>query len=75
VAAGGFAVPAAGFKPLFEHVQLAERYDLAIMSTKGLSNTARLLVERLLAWTPLYRWEFRRPATSHRRGQPYLCCT
>jgi hypothetical protein len=35
-----------GFMPLFEHVQLAERYDLAIMSTKGLSNTAaRLLVD------------------------------
>jgi DNA topoisomerase VI subunit B len=29
-----------GFLPLLEHAQLAERYDLAIMSTKGLSNTA-----------------------------------
>jgi hypothetical protein len=35
-----------GFMPLFEHVRLAERYDLAIMSTKGLSNTAaRSLVD------------------------------
>jgi hypothetical protein len=39
-----------GFMPLFEEVQLAERYDLAIMSTKGLSVTAsRLLVDRLCA--------------------------
>ena len=29
-----------GFDPLFEAVQLAERYDLAIMSTKGMSVTA-----------------------------------
>jgi hypothetical protein len=29
-----------GFFPLFEAVQLAGRYDLAIMSTKGMSNTA-----------------------------------
>jgi hypothetical protein len=37
-----------GFMPLFAKVKLAERYDLAIMSTKGLSVTAsRLLVERL----------------------------
>jgi DNA topoisomerase VI subunit A len=37
-----------GFMPLFEHVQLAERYDLAIMSTKGLSNTAaRQLVDEM----------------------------
>jgi hypothetical protein len=33
-----------GFTPLFEHVRLAERYDLAIMSTKGLSNTAARLL-------------------------------
>ena len=34
--------------PLFEEVQLAERYDLAIMSTKGMSVTAgRQLVEEL----------------------------
>ena len=39
-----------GFLPLFRAVQLAERYDLAIMSTKGLSVTAsRLLVDRLCA--------------------------
>jgi hypothetical protein len=37
-----------GFLPLFRAVRLAERYDLAIMSTKGLSVTAsRLLVDRL----------------------------
>jgi DNA topoisomerase VI subunit B len=29
-----------GFLPLFEHARLAERYDIAIKSTKGLSNTA-----------------------------------
>ena len=39
-----------GFMPLFRAVHLAERYDLAIMSTKGLSVTAsRLLVDRLCA--------------------------
>lgn len=37
-----------GFMPLFEEVELAKRYDLAIMSTKGMSVTAsRLLVDRL----------------------------
>ncbi|MHB8953848.1 MAG: toprim domain-containing protein [Pirellulaceae bacterium] len=37
-----------GFLPLFERVKLAERYDIAIMSTKGLSVTAsRLLVDQL----------------------------
>jgi hypothetical protein len=37
-----------GFMPLLEQVQLAERYDLAILSTKGMSNTAsRQLVEVL----------------------------
>jgi hypothetical protein len=37
-----------GFMPLLEQVQLAERYDLAILSTKGMSNTAsRQLVEAL----------------------------
>ncbi len=36
--------------PLFKEVKLAERYDLAIMSTKGMSVTAsRLLVDRLCA--------------------------
>jgi hypothetical protein len=39
-----------GFMPLFEAVQLAERYDLAIMSTKGMSVTAsRELVDMLCA--------------------------
>jgi len=39
-----------GFAPLLEEVQLAERYDLAIMSTKGMSVTAsRELVEELCA--------------------------
>jgi hypothetical protein len=37
-----------GFNALFSKIQLAERYDLAIMSTKGMSVTAaRALVERL----------------------------
>jgi len=37
-----------GFLPLFESVGLAEKYDIAIMSTKGMSNTAaRSLVDRL----------------------------
>ena len=37
-----------GFLPLFKAVHLAERYDLAIMSTKGLSVTAsRRLVDEL----------------------------
>lgn len=37
-----------GFIPLFNAVSLAERYDIAIMSSKGLSVTAcRLLVEHL----------------------------
>jgi hypothetical protein len=39
-----------GFLPLFQAVRLAERYDLAIMSTKALSVTAsRLLVDQLCA--------------------------
>jgi hypothetical protein len=38
-----------GFMPLFRAVKLAERYDLAIMSTKGLSTTAaRQLVDHLV---------------------------
>lgn len=37
-----------GFTPLLESARIAERYDLAIMSTKGMSTTAaRQLVERL----------------------------
>ena len=37
-----------GFTPLLERAQIAERYDLAIMSTKGMSTTAaRQLVETL----------------------------
>jgi hypothetical protein len=37
-----------GFVPLFEAVHLAERYDLAIMSTKGMSSTsARTLIDKL----------------------------
>lgn len=37
-----------GFNPLFERVQLAERYDLAIMSTKGQSVVAaRRLIDQL----------------------------
>ena len=39
-----------GFLPLLETAQIAERYDLAIMSTKGVSNTsARRLVDTLCA--------------------------
>jgi hypothetical protein len=39
-----------GFLPLFRAVKLAERYDLAIMSTKGVSTTAaRQLVDHLVA--------------------------
>ncbi len=37
-----------GFDPLFKEAKLAERYDLAIMSTKGLSNVAsRRLVDEI----------------------------
>jgi hypothetical protein len=37
-----------GFMPLFRKIRLAERYDIAIMSTKGLSNTSsRSLVDTL----------------------------
>jgi hypothetical protein len=37
-----------GFMPLLEAVHLADRYDLAIMSTKGMGSTAgRMLIERL----------------------------
>ena len=37
-----------GFTPLLERARIAERYDLAIMSTKGMSTTAaRQLVESL----------------------------
>ena len=37
-----------GFMPLLEKAQIAERYDLAIMSTKGMSTTsARKLTEQL----------------------------
>ena len=37
-----------GFMPLFQRARLAERFDLAIMSTKGMSSTAaRTLMERL----------------------------
>ena len=39
-----------GFMPLFEEVKLAERYDIAIMSTKGMSVTAsRELVDTICA--------------------------
>jgi hypothetical protein len=43
-----------GFMPLFKRVRLAERYDLAIMSTKGQSVTAsRQLVDTLCRDIPL----------------------
>jgi hypothetical protein len=39
-----------GFEPLMRAASLAERFDVAIMSTKGMSTTAaRLLLERLSA--------------------------
>jgi hypothetical protein len=39
-----------GFMPLFSHVRLAERYDVAIMSTKGMSViAARSLVDAVCA--------------------------
>lgn len=44
-----------GFQPLFEEVKLAERYDIAIMSTKGMSVTAsRELVDSLCSGIPLF---------------------
>jgi hypothetical protein len=37
-----------GFDPIFEASRIAERFDIAIMSTKGMSTTAaRLLLDRL----------------------------
>jgi Topoisomerase 6 subunit A/Spo11, Toprim domain len=43
-----------GFFPLFEEVKLAERYDLAIMSTKGMSVTAaRELIDTIGADVPI----------------------
>ncbi len=37
-----------GFAPLLEQAKIAERYDLAIMSTKGVSTTAaRTLIEKM----------------------------
>ncbi len=39
-----------GFLPLFDRAQIAERFDLAVMSTKGISNTSsRSLVENMCA--------------------------
>jgi DNA topoisomerase VI subunit B len=44
----GLFVEKEGFGPLLAHAAIASRYDLAIMSTKGMSVTAaRTLVERL----------------------------
>jgi DNA topoisomerase VI subunit A len=43
-----------GFLPLFERVRLAQRYDLALMSSKGMSVTAaRELVNRICVSIPL----------------------
>ena len=43
-----------GFMPLFERVKLAQRYDIAIMSSKGMSVTAaRELVDRVCNGIPL----------------------
>jgi hypothetical protein len=42
-----------GFNPLFKVADLANRYDIAIMSTKGLSVTAsRMLIDRLAGSHP-----------------------
>ena len=44
-----------GFLPLFEAVHLAERYDLAVMSTKGMSVTAcRKLVDEMGEDIPVF---------------------
>jgi hypothetical protein len=43
-----------GFLPLFERIRLAERFDIAIMSTKGVSVTAcRRLVDEMCEDVPL----------------------
>lgn len=43
-----------GFMPLFDEVELGKRYDLAIMSSKGMSVTAaRMLVDQLEPEVPL----------------------
>lgn len=43
-----------GFMPLFKRVRLAQRYDLAVMSSKGMSVTAaRMLVDSICADIPL----------------------
>jgi hypothetical protein len=43
-----------GFMPLFERVKLAKRFDIAIMSSKGMSVTAaRLLVDAICRDIPL----------------------
>jgi hypothetical protein len=43
-----------GFMPLFQKVGLAQQYDIAIMSTKGMSSTAaRHLIDRLCTGIPL----------------------
>ena len=43
-----------GFLPLFERVKLAKRFDIAIMSSKGLSVTAaRILVDKICRRIPL----------------------
>jgi hypothetical protein len=45
-----------GFLPLFEHAEIAELFDLAIMSTKGMSVTAaRRLIDGLFATGDLER--------------------
>jgi hypothetical protein len=55
---GGFGavlyVEKEGFLPLFKRVKLAKRYDIAIMSSKGMSVTAaRQLVDKLCTNVPL----------------------
>ena len=46
-----------GFMPLFERVKLAKRYDIAIMSSKGMSVTAaRELVDGICSDTAFRCW-------------------
>jgi hypothetical protein len=43
-----------GFLPLFKRVKLAQRYDIAVMSSKGMSVTAaRELVDKICGSVPL----------------------
>jgi hypothetical protein len=69
-----------GFLPLFHRVQLAERFDLAIMSTKGMSVVAaRVLVDQicgrhkipLLVMRDFDKWGFSTVGTLTRNNRRY----